>query len=212
MEKIKKIAKIIAIISAVLLVGSIVLHKKCDKPLQEVAKNAYLLPSGSYQPPLVNIPFLTKGKAPVSKVNLPIPRKDVKTTIIVKNPVPGAKDITIIVDKKGKVYRSKDTPEDARIEVTHWKPALLGLQSKWGIGVAIDIPPDLSFTLSWDIIRIWRLHFGADLGGRLADYGFADFWIGTSVKYKILKNNNLFALAGYNWINKTPYVGVMLRF
>lgn len=212
MIKIKKVFKIIAIISAILLLGSVVLYKKCDKPLQEVAKNAYLLPSGSYQPPLVNIPFLTKGKAPVSKMNLPIPKRDVKTTIIVKNPVPGAKDITIIVDKKGKVYRSKDTPKDTKIEVTHWKPALFGLQNEWGIGVIMKIPPDLSFALSWDVIRIWKLHFGMDLGAKITNYGLTDAWIGTSVKYRILPKNNLFALMGYNWTHKTPYVGIMIGF
>ena len=208
---IKKVAKIVAIISAVLLLGSIVLHKKCDKPLQEPTKNEYLLPSDTYRPPIIKIPF-TKDKAPVSKKNLPIPKKDVRTTIVVKNPVPGAKDITIVIDKKGKVYRSKDTPEDVEIKVTTWMPTLFGLQSKWGIGITMDIPPDLSFTLSWDTIRIWKLHLGVDLGVKLEDQGVAGIWLGTSVKYKILKNNNLFVLAGYNWTDKVPYIGVSLRF
>jgi len=209
---IKKYLKIIIVISIVWLLGSIALHKKYNKPLQEPTKNAYLLPSESYQPPIVKVPFLTKDRIPVSKKNLPIRKRDVKTTIVVKNPVPGAKDITLIVDKKGRIYKSKDTPEDAKIEVTHWKPALLGLQSKWGIGVAMDIPPDLSFIVSWDVIRIWELHFGADLGVKLEDQRLSEIWIGTSVKYRILKNNNLFILAGYNWTQSVPYVGISMRF
>jgi len=211
MKVIKRIFKIIAVISIVLLVGSIALHKYCDKPLRQLTKNDYLLPSETYRPPIVKIPF-TKEKAPVSKKNLPIPKKDVKTTIIVKNPKPGAKDITIVLDKGGRVYRSKDTPKDVEIKVTEWKPTLLGLQSKWGVGVAMDIPPDLSFTLSWDTIRIWKLHFGLDLGIKLEDRRSTDIWLGTSVKYKILKNNNLFAFMGYNWVNRIPYLGVSMRF
>lgn len=208
---IKKIFKIIAIISVILLLGSIALHKKCDKPLQEPDINEYLLQSDTYRPPIVKLPF-TKDKAPVKKKYLPIPKKDVKTTIIVKSPVPGARDITLIVDKKGKIYRSKDTPEDVKIEVTHWKPALFGLQNKWGIGIIMDIPPDLSFALSWDPIRIWKLHFGLDLGIKMEDQRIQEFWLGASVKYRILKNNNLFILAGYNGTHRVPYVGIMMRF
>lgn len=210
--KIKTAFKIMILTLIVSVVGSVIVTKRCINPLQEPSENAYLLPSDSYQPPLVKVPFLTKDRAPVSKKNLPIRKRDVKTTIVIKNPVPGAKDITIIIDKKGKVYKSKDTPEDAKIQVTEWKPTLFGLQSKWGIGIAMDIPPDLSFILSWDTVRIWKLHLGVDVGGKLASYGVMDFWVGTSVKCKILKNNNLFALAGYNWMEKTPYVGVSLRF
>ena len=210
-NKLKKIGKIIAIISAVLLLGSIILHKQCDKPLQEPTKNEHLIQPEKYTLPVFDVPFLTK-KAPVKKRNLPIPKKDVRTTIVVENPIPGARDITIVIDKKGKVYRSKDTPEDVEIKVTTWKPALFGLQSSWGIGIAMDIPPDLSFILSWDTIGIWKLYFGVDLGAKLTEYGLKDAWLGISVKYKILRNNNLFALVGYNWMNKTPYVGVSLRF
>lgn len=211
MKKIKKIFIAIAIIAAVLLVGSIILHKQCNKPLQQIDKNEYLLPSETYRPPIVKIPF-TKDKVPVSKRNLPIPKKDVRTTIVVKNPVLGAEDITIVIDKKGKIYKSKDTPGDIKIEVTEWKPALLGLQSKVGVGMVVGIPPDLSFALSWDAIRIWKLHLGLDLGVKFIDYKLTDPWVGTSVKFKILRNNNLFALAGYNWMDKTPYVGIMMRF
>jgi len=206
----KKIFKLIIIFSIIWLIGSIILYKQYKKPMPEVAENEYLLPSEIYKPPLIKIPFI-KDKAPVSKANLPIPRKDVKTTIVVTSPVPDAKKITLIVDKKGKVYKSKDTPKDVEIKVTHWKPPFFGLQNKWGVGIAMDIPPDLSFILSWDTIRIWRLYFGVDLGTNFTDYGFTDFWVGTSVKYKILKNNNLFALAGYNWIEKVLYVGVSMR-
>jgi len=211
-SKLKKIGIIIAIISAALLLGSIVLHKQCDKPVQEITENEYLLQPKVYKAPLIKIPFIKAKRQPVKDKDLPIPKRNVRTTIIVENPVPGARDITLVIDRKGKVYRSKDTPEDARIEVTEWKPALFGLQSKWGIGVTMDIPPDLSFALSWDTIRIWKLHFGVDVGVKFASYGFTDFWVGTSMKYKILKNNNLFALVGYNWTDKAPYIGVSLRF
>lgn len=208
---IKAYFKIIMIVALVWLLGSIALYKACDKPLQEPDINEYLLQSDTYRPPIVKLPF-TKDKAPVKKEYLPIPRKDVKTTIIVKSPVPSARDITLIVDKKGKVYRSKDTPEDAKIEVTHWKPALFGLQNEWGIGVIMNIPPDLSFALSWDPIRIWKLHFGLDLGAKFSNYGLTKAWVGVSVKYRILKNNNLFMLVGYNGIHRIPYMGIMMRF
>jgi hypothetical protein len=207
----KKVAKIVAIIAVVWLLSGIAIIKKCNDSRHEPTKNGYLLPTGDYQPPIVKVPFLTKDRAPVSKKNLPIRKGDVKTTIVVKNPVPGGKDITIIIDKKGKVYKSKDTPEDVKIQVTEWKPALFGLQSKWGIGITMDIPPDLSVILSWDVIRAWKLHFGLDVGMTLADQA-TEVWLGVSVKFKILKNNNLFMLVGYNVTQDVPYVGVSMRF
>lgn len=200
------------IVALVWLLGSIALYRVCDEPLREPDINAYLLQSDTYRPPIIKIPFV-KDKAPVSKKNLPIPKKDVRTTIVVESTVPDARNITLIVDKKGKVYRSKDTPEDVKIRVTHWKPAFFGLQNKWGVGIIMDIPPDISFALSWDPIRIWKLHFGLDLGIRPASaHSFEDAWIGTSVKFRILSKNNLFMLAGYNWTHDVPYIGIMMRF
>jgi hypothetical protein len=216
MKNVSKVFKIIAIISAVLLLGSIVLQKRCDKPVPEVAQNEYLLPAEKYTPPLVKIPLLTKDKPPVSKANLPIPKKDVKTTIVVKNPIPGARDITLVIDKEGKIYKSKDTPEDAKIEVTTWKPRLFDVKPRFGYsGVYSD---QFYHCLSLDVIRIGKFYAGGEVGISLSGSDIDGYLLGLSGKYHFATLGfvgggriDVLATLGWNFLDKRAYAGISIR-
>lgn len=206
----KKIFKVIAVVSVVLLVGSIALHKQCDKPLPIEPDNEFKLPVDTYRPPLVRIPFKKGVRMPVERKNLPIPIKDIDKTIEIGN------GVVIVIDKKGKIYTTKDTPKDIPIKVTVWKQKLLAFESKWGAILAMTTEPDMYFCLSWSFFRVGGVHVGVDVGIPLETFSGGiienNYLLGVAGRYRILKNNEIYLSAGYEFTHKTVYVGIMVMF
>ena len=206
----KKIFKIIAVISVVLLVGSVALHKQCDKtPLPIENGNEFKLPVETYRPPIVKIPFKRYAQ-PIKAKNLPISTKDVAKTITIGT------DVVIVIDKKGKIYTTKDTPKDIPIKVTVWEPKLLAFESKWGATLAMTGNADMYFCLSWSFFRVGGVHLGVDVGintKALDGYtGNGNYLLGIAGRYKILRKNEIYLTAGYEFTNKTVYVGITIFF
>jgi len=207
----KKIFKVIAVISVVLLVGSVVLHKKCgETPLPIENGNEFKLPVETYRPPIVKIPFKRYAQ-PIKAKNLPIPTKDVAKTITIGT------DVVIVIDKKGKIYTTKDTPKDIPIKVTVWKRKALAFENKWGATLAMSIESDMYFCLSWSFFRVGNIHVGVDAGMRTDALGSGilggnDFLLGVAGRYKILKKNEIYGTLGYEFTHKTVYLGVTIIF
>lgn len=212
----KRIFKLILIFSLIWLLGSLALYRQCNKPLPEVDKNDYLLPSDTYRPPIIKLPF-TKDKAPVKEKFLPIPKKDVKTTIVIKDPGSGTGKVTIIIDKKGKIYKSTDTPEDVKIEVTHWKPKLFEIKPRFSYVLAYR--DQVYHCLSLNVLRVGKFYLGGEVGVSMSDYDFDGYLLGVSGKYHFMtldfatgQKITAFAVLGYDFLCKKAYVGIMLRF
>lgn len=206
----KKIFKIIAVISVVLLVGSVALHKQCDKPIQIEPDNEFKLPVEIYRPPLVKLPWKSHQK-PVAARKLPIPTKDIDKTISI------GENVVLIIDKKGDIYTTKDTPEDIPIKVVVWKPKALAFESKWGATLAITTEPDMYFCLSWSFFRVGGVHIGVDVGINTDSFnsGIIDkeaLLLGIAGRYKILKKNEIYLSAGWEFTHKTVYLGFTIIF
>ena len=206
----KKIFKVIAVISVVLLVGSVVLHKKCgETPLPIENGDEFKLPVETYRPPIVKIPFKRYAQ-PIKAKNLPIPTKDVAKTITIGT------DVVIVIDKKGKIYTTKDTPKDIPIKVTVWKRKALAFENKWGATLAMSIESDMYFCLSWSFFRVGGIHFGVDAGlnTKALEGGMGEgaYLLGVAGRYRILKKNELYLSVGYEFTHKTVYLGVTIIF
>jgi hypothetical protein len=160
------------------------------------------LPPHHYTAPVVNVPFITP-KPPVKQANLPIPAKQVEETIVVKTPE--SAPVTIVIDKKGNVYPTKDTPPGTTIEVTKWHPPLIQICHRFSVSALYAGGP--LFSLGYDPIRIWKVYLGVDIGKRFTDNKWL---IGTSVRYQLIKSNRLdiTAVVGKNWMDSKLYVGV----
>lgn len=206
----KKIFKVIAIISVVLLVGSVALQKQCNKiPLSIENANEFKVPVETYRPPIVKIPFKSV-RMPVNKRNLPIPTKDVAKTISI------GKNVLIVIDKKGKIYTTKDTDKNIPIKVTVWKPKTLAFESKWGATLAMSIESDMYFCLSWSFLQVGGVHLGVDAGIKTealeGTMGKDAYLLGVAGRYRILRNNEIYLSIGYEFTHKTIYVGVTVIF
>jgi hypothetical protein len=109
------------------------------------------------------------------------------------------------MDKKGAVYRTKDTPESVKIITTEWKQPV------------VEIRPEFGFSMVWaggiynclsvDLIRAWRIDAGVEIGIEAA---FNDWLIGISGKYRITDNVKI--LAGRDFYGGRFYAGVQFSF
>jgi len=209
---IKKIGKTSAIISVVLFAAIFLFHDRCpDKPRKMIPIQETAIEEEIYRPPIIKIPFITKDRQPIKDKDLPIPKKDIAKTIEIIQPK--SKEAVVIIDKKGKIYKSKDTPKEVEIKVTTWKPRLFEVKPQVGFTGALTIYPlDLYPCLSLDILRIWKLYFGGDLGVKIERGRFTDVFYGIAARYMILPKNNIFATAGWEFKHKTIYIGLTLRF
>ena len=218
-SKIKTAGKIIALISAVLLVGAILFHYKCPKSKEEFLSKKKepipeLIPEKKYTPK-PNIPFISKDKPPVKKKDLPIPKSKVDKTISID--LPRSKKVTLVMDKGGKIYKSKDTPEEAKIAVTVWKPKLFALTLEPGYSLAFKGRFYHCFSLN--VIRIWKFHGGGELGISVAEDRIDSFLLGLSAKYNLgtvdifkMARFDVLLMAGWDFLSSHMYGGVSLKF
>lgn len=183
----------------------------------EKLKNEYIVEKKTYTPPPVKIPFV-RDKQPIKSEDLPIPKKEVATTIkIVPNDLPpGIKmgEVKLIIDKKGNVYKAKDTPDNIKIEVVDWKPKLISLN--FDLGYSFVYNGESFHCLSLDILRVWIFHFGGEIGTHV-NLEFKEFLAGPSVGVKIGEikflglKTNIDLTFGKDFLNQKFYGGINLR-
>ncbi len=190
-------------LAALLVCGLVYLKRHSDRPIKGI-ENKYLVETEVYRPPIIKLPFV-KYKTPVPVGVLPIPKKEVDTSIVVTFP-PGdisggiviePVKIGIIIDKKGRVFKTKDTPDNVVIEITKWKEPFAAPEIQFGL--ALTYSQDAYAGLSVDLLRVWKLHLGSDLGISQD----RKFMVGLHVRYKIIA-------VGYDFLNGRAYVGVVL--
>lgn len=190
-----------------IVIISFIVHRNCIKQKQ-VETDVPYIQEKVYREPIVRLPF-TKNRQPIKDSDLPIPKKDIDKIIVIEG---GAK---IVIDKKGKIYRSKDTPQDIRIDVTRWQPKFLDFETKFGY--ALIFSKETYHCISIDLFRIWKVHIGPEVGA-LNSRWEPKWFLGVSGKYRFggldlfgLKANFL-ALAGWSFTEKNFYGGLSLKF
>jgi hypothetical protein len=201
-----------ALIALIIVLSLLFLFRSCGKPgnnpVSEITEpgNDYRLPERGYTKPSVRIPFI-KPKTPVSHSNLPIPTRMITKSVTITTPGPGGRETetTLIMDTNGRVYKTKDTPESVRIEAVEWKRPVF------------EVKPKLAYSLVWagnvfnclsvDLLRIWRIHAGCDVG---MDATFRSFLIGLAGRFEITENMKL--LAGRDFLGSRYYAGVQFSF
>lgn len=226
LEKIAKVIKIIVFFGLALLVIYVFFyfylknypdrHKLTDEQIEKL-KNEYLVEKEKFTIPTVKLPFV-KSKQPIKDEDLPIPKKDVATTIkiVPNNLPPGIKmgEVKLVIDKKGNVYRTKDTPDTVKIEVVEWKPKLISLD--FNLGYSLVYNGETFHCLSLDVLRIWKLHFGGDIGIH-TNFEFKEFLAGPSVGIKFGEvkifglKTELDLTFGKDFLNQKFYGGISLR-
>jgi len=181
----------------VLLVSGLAYLKKCsDKPID--TENKYLIETEVYRPPIIRLPFI-KYKTPVPNEVLPIRATEVDTTTVITVPPSDTPvKIGIVIDKKGRVFKTKDTPNNIIIEVTKWKESFIAPELTFGL--ALTYSQDFYVGLSIDLFRVWELHLSSDLGISQDK----KFMAGLHMRYKIL-------LVGYDFLNSGVYIGAVLK-
>ena len=219
-SKIKTAGKIIALVSVVLLAGAIFFHYQCPKDKKittlfskEECSIPELIPEEKYTPK-PNIPFISKDKPPVKKKDLPIPKKKVDKTISID--LPGSKKVTLVIDKAGKIYKTKDMSEEAKIVITKWKPKFFALGLEPGYSLAFKGRFYHCFTL--DVVRIWKFHGGGEFGFSVADDHIDSFLLGLSGKYNLgtvdifkMVKFDVLLIAGWDFLSSRMYGGVSIK-
>ncbi len=162
----------------------------------------------TFRPPVVRLPFTKAKPLPIAENRLPIPRDEVAKTIRIE--VPGGKPAEIIIDKKGDVWKPLDAPKDIKVEVTKWKPKLVGFDFKFGGGVVFS--KGVYGALSLDYLRAGRFRLGSDIGASPKK----PVLIGLSLRYHVgdislLGKWKIMATVGYTPIGAKAYYGITLR-
>lgn len=224
--KIKRVCVAVGILSGLFFaIYLFVQIQKCgDSPqITQVDENEYLIQKKEYRLPVLDmkIPFVKKAKQPVADKDLPIPKKKIAKTIVVE--LPKGNDlnpskVTLVIDKKGKIYRSKDTPKDVKIVVTEWKPKLINIG--FSLGYTFVYKGKFYHCLSLDVLKIGRFHAGGEGGIHIANSSHKGSWLlGLSGKYHFASfdfigglNITTSAVVGWDFISKGIYGGVNLKF
>ncbi len=162
----------------------------------------------TFRPPVVRLPFTKAKPLPIAENRLPIPRDEVAKTIRIE--VPGEKPAEIIIDKKGEVWKPLDAPKDIKVEVTKWKPSVLGLE--FGLGAGVLYSKGMYGSVSLDLIRAWRIHLGGDIGAAPKK----PVLFGVSARYHVgdisfLGKWKIMATVGYAPTRRIYYYGITLR-
>ena len=207
------------LILVLVLIWGIIQLQKCNEKETYIKpdnnKNEISIKKEIYRPPVVKTP-VTPDKPPIEKKELPIHPKLIKRTIEIKTETPEGRTIktVLIVNKKDEIYAISE--HKTKVTVTEWKPKFIAPEFKFGYSlVASD---KIYHCLSLDYIHIWRIYLGSEIGVGVRDRYFSGYLVGLSLKYRIWELSSpetsfLFSLvAGYNFINSKPYVGVNLKF
>lgn len=199
---------ILAVVFAIFKIRSC--REKVIEKAIELEGNASI-PEGVYRPPVVEIPFIRNKNQPVKERDLPIPKKNIEKTISVK--LSGARPLnfSLVVDKKGHIYKTKDSPKDVEINIVKWKPKLLEFRVRPGYSLAYS--NGLYHCLSLDLMRIWEIYFGADIGLGVKEQHVRDFLFGMSAKGKIFTlrfskvKADVSLVLGWNLLSNKTYFG-----
>ena len=181
----------------VLLVCGLSYLKRCSDRSVKGFENEYLIETEVYRPPIIKLPFV-KYKTPVPVDVLPILKEEVDTSIVVTVPPSDMSvKIGIIIDKEGRVFKTKDTPDNVIIEITKWKEPFAAPEIQFGL--TLTYSQDAYAGLSVDLLRVWKLLLGSDLRISQDRRSMA----GLHVRYKIIT-------VGYDFLNGRAYIGVVL--
>ena len=200
-------AKAAVIIGALAVVLVLIAARSC-RPTPPATPAAPELPGvtvtrETYTPPVVRLPF-SKAKSPVPAEKLPIPKEDVRTSIVITPPGGGA-PTAIIVDKRGDMIPIA-APPGTTLTIVKWRAPLLGVKHHFSLGLVYCERPAL--VLSYDPVRIWRFRLGLD-AGIYSDRKTA--FAGASIKFHALTIQELrlqiHAVAGYEVMKRIVYVG-----
>ena len=214
-EKIWKVFQaigIIAVVSFVLVLILLISIRSCGRPEDSSTPkinepgNEFRPPVETYTRPVVRIPF-TKPRLPVDPETLPVHPSRIEKTIQIETTAENSRRIpvTLIVDKTGRIYKTKSTPEDIKIITTEWERPVFEIKSRFAY--ALVWAGDLYNCLSLDLVRIWRIHAGVEIGTQAV---LQDFLIGLSGRFEITENMKL--LAGRDFLGSQYYAGVQFSF
>lgn len=177
------------------------------KVTPSVTSEHYRAPEKTYRPPIVQLPRPFKKVAqPVASEQLPIPKKQVEKSIEIKTPE--GKTIGLVVDKKGDVYVTKDTPKDVEVKVTVWQRPIIDFTIRSGYA-AVWNGRALFHCLSLDLVHCKKVSLGGEAGYAKGER----LLLGLSAKYRLHNITNhlgINALAGWDFIGKRAYLGVSL--
>jgi len=199
---------LIAVILGFAFIMNLIKGRIGNPPL-DLKLDKYLIEPETYTEPVIKLPFV-KDKQPIKDKDLPIPAKEVEKSIAVE--MPGKEPVRIIIDKKGDVYKTKDTPEDAKISVIKWKPKPMGLDLRFGYSLAFS---DTAYhCLSLDYFYIKRFSLGSEIG-----ISTEQTWlVGLSLKYRFVTLDFITGgkadasiLGGWNFIANRIYAGVNIK-
>jgi len=215
-EILKKIVKKTGLtLLIVIAIASIFVIQKCrDRTPPELRENEYLLETEVYRPPIIKLPFV-KDKQPVKDKDLPIPKEEVSKSIAIETGIPGSRPIEIVIDKKGNVYKTKDTPEDVKITVTDWKPRPIQFDMSLGYTIALS-EGKVYHCVAVDLITLYeRLSLGVDAGISPRAGSIGDYLIGIAGRYRVLdlsfsKSDHALSLSitgGYDLLHGKGYIG-----
>ena len=201
-----RLSAIALIIGTALALGSL---RRCrdEVPVFEPSAGglAAPLPAAHYAPPIIKLPFV-KTHQPVVDANLPIPASRVRETIVLKPSVQES-PITLVIDRRGEIYTSNDTPAETSIAVTRWRPPVIEFCNRFSAGILIS--DNAYVALGYDPLKIWRFYFGADIGRSLVDSALI---IGTAVRFRITGTEpdrlNVTVSVGNDWARSKLYVGI----
>ena len=202
----KKMTVIIIAVLAGLLLLKICVGRKSNQEIEQPKKNEYVIEEKTWTKPIITIRGITK-QPPVSKKELPIPVKEVAKTIAV--PLPDDKDIVLVIDKKGDIYKTRNFPEEVKPVVTEWKPSIFAIDKNMGFSLVYS--GKAYFCLSINVFNISeRLYFGGDVGINIDKMPIKDWLLGVTARYRVWKERPAFLMGGWNFIKKEAYVGLSL--
>lgn len=201
----KKVVIIIAVLVGFLFL-KICIGRKSSREIEQPKKNEYVIEEKTWTKPIVTIRGITK-QPPVSKKTLPVPIKEVAKTVTI--PLPDNKEITLVIDKKGNIHKTRDFPEEVKPIITEWKPPFFAVNKSMGFSLAYS--GRAYFCLSINIFNISeRLYFGGDIGVNIDRISVKDWLLGVVARYRIWKSKPVFMTGGWNFIKKEAYVGLSL--
>jgi len=204
----------LGLILVLALIWGVIYIQQCnnDRSYEQYnANKAKPIKEKTYRPPVIKTP-ITPDKPPIEKKKLPIHPKTVKRTIEIKTETPEGQEIKtiLVVDKKDNFYTIADNKTE--ISITEWKPPIVAFDFR--LGYSLVASNKVYHCLSLDYIRVWKIYLGSEIGVKVKDRQIDDYLIGLSLKYKTLevKTYSLNLVAGYDFINSKPYVGLNLKF
>jgi len=160
-----------------------------------IKTSEHLVETKVYRRPIIRLPFLAHDP-PIPFEYLPIPPEMVKTSIIISTP-DGPK-IGLVIDKKGDVWKTTNTPDNVRIVSTKWKKPLIAVGMKFGLTVAYS--GVVFIGLSTDYLRIGEFYIGSDIAVDRTGKPL----VGLGVRFRIAK-------LGYDFLNQRAYMGISIQ-